>query len=272
LDLSIIVVTHESACALPGLLASLDPDERRRIRAVDNASTDQTRALLAEAGIATIALAENRGFARAANVGARGADGRWLCFLNPDARPSPALFAAGLRAVSARAVACAAPRLREPDRTIEGRQAGYTRWKLVCDLVETRWSRTLAAMLRRAPGHDDPRWHWPHGGCFFVERETFLRLGGFDERFFLYMEDVDFGRRFAAAGGRVVTIDETVEHGSGRSSAVTAARHRALLDGGRIRYGEIHYGRHFARLLAAIAPPPARLRARFGRAEGRRGS
>jgi N-acetylglucosaminyl-diphospho-decaprenol L-rhamnosyltransferase len=265
MDLSIVVVTHRSGHALPGLLSSLGEDARRRLRVVDNGSTDETRGLLAEAGVATIALAENRGFAHAANMGARAAEERWLCFLNPDARPSPTLFEAGVRAVAARN-ACAAPRLREPDRTIDGRQPGYTRWKLVCDMIETRWSRRLAAVLRRAPGHDDPRWHWPHGGCFFVGREAFLGLGGFDERFFLYMEDVDFGRRFEAAGGRVEAIDETVDHRAAGSSAVSEARHLALLDGGRIRYAEIHYGHRFARLLAAIASPPARLRARLGRA------
>jgi N-acetylglucosaminyl-diphospho-decaprenol L-rhamnosyltransferase len=253
LDLSIVVVTHRSGHALPGLLASLEPDAHRRLRVVDNASTDDTRALLAEAGIPTLALETNRGFAHAANLGAHAAGERWLCFVNPDARVPPKLFEAGLRAVSARIGGCAVPRLREPGRTIEGRQPGYTRWKLVCDMLETSWSRRLAAALRRLPGHDDPRWHWPHGGCFFVERETFLGLGGFDERFFLYMEDVDFGRRLERAGGRVDAIDETVDHQSAGSSAVSEARHRALLEAGRIRYAEIHYGERFARSLSALA-------------------
>lgn len=263
--LSIVVVTHRSAHVLPGLLSSLDRVARRGVHVVDNGSTDETRAVLAEAGVATIALAENRGFAHAANLGARAAAGRWLCFLNPDTRPSPPLFEAGVRAL-ARGGTCAVPRLREPGRTIEGRQPGYTRWKLVCDMIETGISRRLATGLRRVPGHDDPRWHWAHGACLFVSRDAFLRLGGFDERFFLYMEDVDFGRRFEGAGGRVVAIDETVDHDVGGSSAVSEARHRALLDAGRIRYGEIHYGRGFARLLAAIARPPRLVRAGLGRA------
>jgi GT2 family glycosyltransferase len=262
LDLSIVVVTHRSGHALPGLLASLDPGARRLVRAVDNASNDDTRALLAEAGVPTLALDANRGFAHAANLGARAATRGWLCFLNPDARVPPTLFEAGLRAVSARSGGCAAPRLREPGRTIAGRQPGYTRWKLVCDMVETRWSLRLAAALRRLPGHDDHGWHWPHGGCFFVERETFLHLGGFDERFFLYMEDVDFGRRLEAAGGRVAAIDETVDHEGGGSSAVSEARHRALLDAGRVRYAEIHYGGRFARALSVLARRrPARVQA-----------
>lgn len=266
MDLTLVVVTHQSEAALGGLLDRLGPELTRRVQAVDNASRDGTLERLAAHRVATLALSRNLGFARAANLAARAATTRWLGFLNPDAAVSAELCEAGLRAVADRPELCAVPRLREPGRVLEGRQPGYTRAKLLADVLEASCGAAgLARALRRLPGHHDHRWYWPHGACFFVARPTFASLGGFDERFFLYMEDVDFGRRLAAAGGGVVAIDETLEHRGAGSTSVAESVRRGLLEAARVRYAEIHYGAAFARTLGLATAAARALRRRLGR-------
>src|SRR6185437_9739033 len=82
-----VVVTHNSAGDLAGLLAC-EPLRAAfdRIVVVDNASTDESRAVAAEAGAEVIALAANEGFAAACNHGAAAARGELVAFLNPDVR------------------------------------------------------------------------------------------------------------------------------------------------------------------------------------------
>lgn len=106
------------------------------------------------------------------------------------------------------------------------------------------------------PFHEDRSWSWSHGACLFIERAFFEALGSFDESYFLYMEDVDLGRRIADAGGEVVALDQRVmHHHGGRGARIGRARRRVLLDASRIAYGRAVYGRVFASLLPGSTAP-----------------
>lgn len=263
-DFDVIVVTHRSAPVLSACLAALGP-LRARVLAVDNASDDGTRAQLAEHGIATLALDTNTGYAAAANRGARATHAPLLCFLNPDCEAAPEVFGAAHAALSGGDDACAVPRIAEPDRVLAGSQPGYSAVKLLWDVLASNYGEgPLCRWLARRPGFDDPTWHWPHGACLFVPRVLFESLGGFDERYFLYMEDVDLGRRLAARGARIVHLDAEVRHGGHAGASVPHQRQLDLLNRGRARYAELHHGRGLAHLLSALAKPSMALRAAFG--------
>lgn len=269
-DLAVVLVSHQSAAALDGCLSSLPMAGVAEVVVVDNASTDGSQTVARRRGALVIESPINRGFAWAANRGAEAAQAPVVCFLNPDCRPTAGALTAAVAAVGGGGLVCAAPALDEGDTIVPGRQPGYTRIKLLADVLETAWGNSLLVRwLRRRPGHDDRSWWWAHGACMTIPRGVFLTLGGFDEGYLLYMEDVDLGRRISAAGGRVESLEERVGHARSGSSAISREHRRRLLLEGRIRYGARHHGRWFAAGLRCLAAPagPVRLALRKHRLE-----
>ncbi len=82
-------------------------------------------------------------------------------------------------------------------------------------------------MLRSAPWIDDRSWAWPLGTCLFVERDTFKALGGFDESYFCYMEDVELGLRAARAKVAIRLLDAEVLH-LGQKGRASMSRRAAI--------------------------------------------
>jgi GT2 family glycosyltransferase len=141
-------------------------------------------------------------------------------------------------------------------RVIEGRQPGYTTTKLLDDILSTNYGDSaLCRRLRARPGYHDRSWWWPHGACLFIARRSFLDLGGFDDRFYLYMEDVDLGRRLATVGGEVVGLPVRVRHGGSEGARISPGKRRRLLNAARVRYAGLYHGRHWAAFLGLIAAP-----------------
>ena len=79
-ELTTIIVTHNSAAVLPDCLASLESCWAGPVLVVDNASSDNSVDLARASGAEVHELSQNRGFARAANHGARAAQSEFLCF------------------------------------------------------------------------------------------------------------------------------------------------------------------------------------------------
>lgn len=265
MSLGIVIVTRDSAAALPACLTGIGRERMDTTVVVDNASRDASVAIARSAGARVVSLPENVGFGRAATLGARTIATPHLCFLNPDCEPEPELFDAGVSALRDGPRRCVAPVLVEPGGGIPGAQPGYTRTKLLADLLESHYGRWSVGLLRRLPSHHDGSWSWPHGACFFIGRDFFEALGGFDEAYFVYMEDVDLGRRIASAGGEVVALPERVVHRAGRGASLSRRRRRALLDAARLTYARRVYGRTFAALLRAVALPADGTRRLLGR-------
>ena len=90
------------------------------------------------------------------------------------------------------------------------------------------------------------------------------KVGLMDTRYFMYMEDVDFGWRLHRAGGQVIPLDTTLIHHGAKGTSVSCTRQMALLNRGRIRYGTLHYGRLFGIAAALLAAPAAFLPRRTG--------
>lgn len=207
-DVSVVVVGYRAAALLPGCLDSLDAAggelALERI-VVDNASGDETAAVVgARPQVRLLANAANRGFAAAANQGAREARGRLLLFLNPDARPAPASLAALVSALEAADRAgLAGPRLAWPDgRPQPSAWPAPSLATLAFEalLLRNLWPRSQLDHL--AAPVDGPPLAVPclSGACLLARRPCFDSLGGFDEGFFLYHEDWDLCLRARDAG------------------------------------------------------------------------
>jgi GT2 family glycosyltransferase len=197
-----------------------------RVVVVDNLSTEGNRRALREMATASgwhvVAMPDNRGFGAACNAGvaaARELGCRTFLFLNPDAVITPSVVAE-LRAQSLREPrSLISPRLLSSDGEVVFLAART-------DLRDGR--------VRRRPASDGSRTSdpgdWLCGACVVVHDELLTRIGGFDEGYFLYWEDVDLGFRAVAAGATVVlredlaaVHDEGGTHGEDRRGRAKSA-------------------------------------------------
>jgi N-acetylglucosaminyl-diphospho-decaprenol L-rhamnosyltransferase len=200
-----VIVTHNSAAELRAQVASRSTVESfDRVLVVDNASTDDTREVAADAGLEVVPLEDNRGLAAAANLGVGRTSGPSFALLNPDVRAiSEGDFRHLEEELGEDGIGAVAPALVLPDGTVQD----SARWvPSPLDLVIRRISRKDRGAVRVTNPVDV---EWATAACLVVRRDAFDRIGGFDERYFLYFEDVDLCVRLRAAGFRV-RYDPTV--------------------------------------------------------------
>jgi N-acetylglucosaminyl-diphospho-decaprenol L-rhamnosyltransferase len=249
--LTVVIVSFNARDDLSRCLDSLraaPPAIPHDIVVVDNASTDGSAELAsAYPGIRLIALPGNRGFSAANNVGIRATSGEFVLLLNSDAMvPQGAIdgLVAALRASTD--AAAAGPRL------VDGSgQPELSFGDMVSPLAEWRQKRLLAAAARgrpRALATIEARTSvsrqpdWVSGACLLVRRADAEAVGLLDERYFMYLEDVDFCAALRASGRRILFVPGvTVTHLRGRSrQAAPAATHRAYRASHRAFYAKHH--------------------------------
>lgn len=238
-----IVVSYESGSYLERCLGSLESlaEEGHEIVVVDNASSDGS-AELAREGFPfcrVMALDRNIGFGAANNLAAREASGDCLLLVNPDAWLEEGCVKA-LAAVlqSSPRLGMVAPTLRYPngDRQFSWNPTrgvvGESVQRFRNRFEKRAWAHGPCARLLRALG--DPG--WLSASCALVRRQAWDAVGGFDEDFFLYFEDVDLGARLAAAGWDLAEIrDATAFHEKGTTLSNKLAYRESQF---------LHYAKH----------------------------
>jgi hypothetical protein len=233
-----------------------------RVLLVDNDSGDGSLEAFARhaSGSPVLALDDNVGFARANNAGARALPAsRAFLFVNSDAFVHrPGSVGALVAAVTCPGVGIAAPRLRNPDLTLQPnvvplsapvselvRASGLSRW------VPDRWQPSLGTRW----SHDRSRpIQSAIGAVLAVRAEAWAQAGGFDERIFMYGEDHDLFRRLRGLGWRAwFAGDAEFLHLGGASS--------------RQRWGDAQRAERVARAEAGMIAehfPPGRARLTIG--------
>lgn len=258
---SVIIVNYNSGDCLERCVASLAERfagvEYEAI-IVDNASTDGsvTDAVRKTPGTTLIMGETNRGFAAASNAGAQIAAGRHLLFLNPDTR----ILSGGIGGLLARfeaderagALGC---RNVRPDGTLQPSAYGFpTLFLTVAWVFRLREllalpgiKPALGLFLKDRFGQFNPndrpmRVDWVTGAFLLVKRRAWILTGEFDQRFFLYCEEIDWCLRCKQKGFDVVfdpsfEIEHHVGYSAGREKG------RALLEKFRsyLRYFEKHH-------------------------------
>ncbi len=215
MTVAVIVVNWNGGSFLSQCLESLDQQRQRadHVIVVDNASTDDSLARASRwlTHVELIRLTENVGFAKANNIGAKAAH-RFdtLALLNPDARADPGWLEALLRAAQRdpSTVAFASQmRLSEAPDQLDGAGDSYH--------VSGRAWRNGHRMPARDWPAEDREVFAPCAAAALYRRDTFEDVGGFDEQFFCYFEDVDLGFRLRLRGHRCVYVHSAiVEHAS----------------------------------------------------------
>ncbi len=202
-DVAVVIVNYDGEALLPDCLAALAAQTRppTEIVVADNGSRDRSLALLRaeHPDVGILELHRNLGFAGGANRGVAATSAPWVCVLNSDATPAPDWLE----------VLLAAPR---DERT----------WALGSVLVSAATGRIESAgdqyspdgfaykLLRDRPLEDLPSDPYPvfaaPGAAPVFRRDVFERLGGYEERFFLYYEDVDLAFRAVLAGYHALLV------------------------------------------------------------------
>lgn len=224
--ISALIVTHNAASDIDRCLDSLiatRASHEIEIVVVDNASEDDTVARVAARGdgIRVDALGENLGFGAANNRAAARANGDSLLLINADAWLAPDALGPMVETLgSDPRLGLVAPRLLNPDGSLQTTWAptsgviGEAIQRLRNRLEGRPFNhRLLPALLRPLTGAG-----WYSAACLLLRRSAFESVDGFDERYFLYFEDVDLCRRLLEAGWRMAQSREsTVFHRRGAS-------------------------------------------------------
>lgn len=261
MDLSILIVTYNSARLIGQLLDHLAQELQAlaaEVIVLDNASRDGTADLVAQSypWVKLIASKDNLGFAAGNNLAARHASGRYLLLLNPDAIPDAGSLKLGLAMLDETADVGLAggeligadgsrqpsarmfPTLRDEFFTLSGLAARFPKSPLFARL-DRRW----------ADPDQDALVDWIPGAFVFIPTDVFKRLNGFDERFFMYYEEVDLCRRMQQAGLKICYWPKLKAMHIGGESAKTVQSARvsksgSQLESWRMRSGLLYYRKH----------------------------
>jgi GT2 family glycosyltransferase len=205
---SLIIVAYNARAYLEKCLTSVleTSGENCEVILVDNASSDGSAELAAQKfpHIRIIRNGDNRGFGQGNNIGAQAATGDYLVFLNPDTIVGPRWLEALITALEAEPRAGLATSkillMNDPEQINTcGNTIHLTGLALCRGLRHSKdaFSRreSVAAVS---------------GAAFAIRRELFEQLGGFNEDFFLYMEDTDLSWRARLAGWDCLYVPESV--------------------------------------------------------------
>ncbi len=231
MDVSIILVNYRSREKTRNCLFSLRKADfsgiSHEIIIIDNSEKDdfgdEFRRDFSE--VTFVRSGSNGGMGSGNNLGARQAKGSFLLILNPDTMVRPDAVKRLFDAMKDRDdIGIAGPKLLNPDGTLQYSCLRFPKvWTPI--LRRTILGRLAPEYLGRYLMTDfDHRQSrdvdWMMGSCLLIRADFFRRVGGFDERFFMYFEDIDLCRRAWREGLRVVYCpDSVVIHDHARGSA-----------------------------------------------------
>ncbi|BCB79096.1 hypothetical protein GCM10022251_19210 [Phytohabitans flavus] len=202
---SVVTVTYNSADTLRQCWSGAKPYDWI---VVDNDSTDDSVAVARELGARVVRLPANVGFSKANNAGVRESDADYVLFANPDLEVEPD----GLERLQAHLDThggLVAPQLLGTDGEPQpnGRGFPYATAKLGNRKVWPLSNMHAGYRVTATPG--TAVWVvWVMGAAVAAKRDTFVRIGGWNERFFLYYEDHELGLRAWREGERVALLGD----------------------------------------------------------------
>jgi N-acetylglucosaminyl-diphospho-decaprenol L-rhamnosyltransferase len=251
-DVSAIIVnwnTHDllAQClaSLLDTIGSLDME----VLVVDNASSDGSQAMVGSRfpDVRLIENKENVGFARANNQAIALSRGRYALMINSDAIATPGAIQAMVDWADAESHAgIVGAQLLNPDGSFQASHTSFpTLWQefLILTglgrLLRGRWYPSRGPMQDRGPQLVD----YVEGACLLVRRQAMEEVGGLDEGYFMYAEEVDWCYAMKQGGWQVwYQPNARIIHYGGASSCHRRTQREADLYRSRVRFFRKHYG------------------------------
>jgi N-acetylglucosaminyl-diphospho-decaprenol L-rhamnosyltransferase len=245
LDLAVVVVNHDSGGSLLQCVRSVFEaagDITFEVVVVDNDSRDGSAVSVTRSfpQIRLIQNDRNRGFPAAANQGMRATSSEFVLLVNPDAQIVAGTLERFLKVARDRPTAGVIGALtRNPDGTIypSARRVPTLLQGAVHTLMGPFWAQNPLSRAYRMADWDrlsERPVDWVSGSSMLLRRATLDRVGLFDERFFMYVEDMDLCTRLRASGWEVWFSPELeIEHVGGTA---TVGERRMTLEHSRSIY------------------------------------
>lgn len=276
--LSVVIVSYRRRDLLGRALDALRASEHRPAQTIIvDVDPLEPLAPRSDETESVVTVEGNPGYAAACNAGAAAATGEWLLFLNDDVFVSPTCIGGVLaEAASDPGIGIATCRLLRPDGRID--HACHRGLPTVADSLAYKARLDRLLPRSRRVGHYRLSWldlEGTHdieacaGAFLLIRREAFDAVGGWDDGYRFYAEDLDLCARVSAAGWRVRYVgSETAIHVKGstsnlhRSRAALDARQRAMLRWARSASVDAHerfYDIHMERTTVRALRPLVRL-------------
>ncbi|OGR00770.1 MAG: glycosyltransferase [Deltaproteobacteria bacterium RIFOXYD12_FULL_50_9] len=220
-SVTVIIVNWNSGTLLAKCLQHLERQTffPLRVFVVDNASTDNSAACAEGfSNVTLLRMAANHGFAGGNNVALAQCETEFVALLNPDAFPEPDWLESLLMAASAHSEVAAFGSRQLCDETpgiLDGIGDSY--------LISGRVLRARFGELQQTNDLIEKEIFSPCAAAALYRRQALVDIGGFDEDYFCYVEDVDLGFRLHLAGHKAMYVPEAVVRHVG--SATTGGQH-----------------------------------------------
>jgi GT2 family glycosyltransferase len=242
----VVVVSYRSRDRLRECVQTLAMSPGVHVIVVDNASDDESLNVVRDLPVTAVQLDANGGFAHGCNAGIRHGTAPYVLLLNPDTQLDPSALDVLARVLDADPrVGAVAPRILGDEGELHHSLRRFAR-------VRSTWARAFFAhrlfpqldeLVREPDAYERP-WSpdWVSGACVLVRREALEYLGGLDEGFFLYREDMDLCRRLRDAGWDIrYEPSATCVHTGGASAPRPSLF--PVLAASRVRYARKHASR-----------------------------
>lgn len=262
-DLSIIIVSWNVAKLLAACLDSLLSSPlafteiqtdlpTAEIMVVDSHSSDHTVSMLRERypQVKLIEQSKNVGFSRGNNIGLQVASGRYLLLLNPDTKVLDDAIPCMIEYLDQHLdVGIVGPHTLNEDGTTQSTRRRFPTFLI--GLFESTWLQRYApkSLLNHFYVADGAApdatldVDWVQGSAMMARREVYDQIGGLDDGYVMYSEELDWCKRAKQAGWRVVFLgDAKIIHYGGKSSEQAIARSHILFQQSKLRYFRKYHG------------------------------
>jgi N-acetylglucosaminyl-diphospho-decaprenol L-rhamnosyltransferase len=212
-DVACVVVDYHADDALAACIDSLLANDVRDIVVVENGEVDSSATALDGREVVLVEPGQNLGYGRGVNRGAAATGpAKYLLVSNPDVVLHDGAVAAMRSYLEAHdEVAVVGPRILRPDGTVYPSQRLFPNiWLAGAHaLLAPLWPNNPVTRIYRSP-RPDGTVDWVSGACFLVRRDVFEQIGGFDERYFMFAEDMALCWQVRARGYSVACTPEAV--------------------------------------------------------------
>ncbi|WP_420631702.1 glycosyltransferase family 2 protein [Candidatus Leptofilum sp.] len=259
-DLSIIIVSWNVRALLANCLRSVlaQTGLTLQIIVVDSASSDGSPEIVAEKfpQVELVACQQNVGFPRGNNLGLERANGRTILLLNPDTIVHEDALAKMVTYLEQNPqVGVVGPQLLNEDGTVQSSRRRFPTLRTA--FFESTWLQPYAPQsvlddyyVRDVGDAETAVVDWVMGACLLTRQEVVQQVGGLDEAYFMYSEELDYCRRIHEAGWQVVYYPQVqVTHLSGKSSEQAVTHRHINFNRAKLRYFRKYHGRFAATIL-----------------------